>query len=220
MASGRSRARTFRLAAALGLTAAALAMWTGPGSAATCPTVDPSTGVVTPAPSAGVQWACCDLSGAKMSGGNLSSADLTNTNLTGATLTGTDLISADLTNANLTDADLMQAILSGTTLAGATLTGVSSGYISGTPSSLPSGWILASNYLIGPGANLHYAHLGADDLTGVDLSNANLADAVLANDTLTGASLAGATTTGVSSSGIIGTPASLPANWVVKAGST
>src|ERR1017187_8664338 len=49
--------------------------------------------------------------------------------------------------------------------------GVSSGYISGTPSSLPSGWILASNYLVGPGANLQLAHLGADDLTNADLTS-------------------------------------------------
>ena len=210
--------RVFRFATALGLTAAALTLWAGPAQAATCPTVDPSTGVVTPGPSAGVQWAGCDLSGANMSGGNLGGADLTSANLTGATLTGTDLMSADLTSANLTNADLAQAMLSGTTMTGATLTGVSSGLISGTPSSLPSGWILASNYLIGPGANLQHAHLGADDLTDVDLSNANLTDAVLANVTLTGASLTGATLTGVSSSGIVGTPASLPANWVVRAG--
>jgi uncharacterized protein YjbI with pentapeptide repeats len=153
-----------------------------------------------------------------MSSGNLGGAVLANANLTGATMTGTDLMSADLTNANLTDAKLMQAMLSGTIMAGATLTGVSSGFISGTPSSLPSSWIMANNYLVGPGANLHFAGLGGADLTNADLSNADLADSGLRQVTLTGATLAGATLTGVTSGGIVGTPASLPLNWSAKAG--
>jgi Pentapeptide repeats (8 copies) len=152
VANGPSRTRLFRLTAPLGLVAAALVMWAGPAQARpakaqACPTVDPSTGAVSPAPGPGVQWAGCDLTG----------ADLAGANLTGATLKGLDLGSADLTDANLTNAQLMEAILSDATLTGATLTGVSSGYISGTPSSLPSDWIMVNNYLIGPGASLRYA---------------------------------------------------------------
>jgi len=153
-----------------------------------------------------------------MSSGNLNGADLTNANLTGATLTGTDLAAADLTNADLTDARLNTATLSGTIMAGATLTGVYSGWISGAPASLPSGWMLANAYLVGPGANLHYANLSAADLTNADLSNANLTDSSLSQTTLTGAALTGASLTGVTSGNIAGTPASMPADWSLKGG--
>jgi uncharacterized protein YjbI with pentapeptide repeats len=215
--------RVFRLAASLGVTAAAVILFAGPAEAATCPTVDPSTGAVTPAPGPGVQWAGCDLTGADLAGanmtqGNLNGAELANANLTGATLKGLDLGSADLTNANLTDAQLMQAILSDATFTGATLTGVSSGGISGTPAALPSDWLLVNNYLVGPGASLRNAGLGDADLTNVDLSGADLTDASLRDTTLTGADLAGATLTGLASSGITGTPASLPDNWSVVGG--
>ena len=211
------------MASSVGLAGAALVFCAGPANASTCPTVDPSTGAVSPAPTAGFQWSGCDLSGgdladADMSSGNLFGAVLTNANLSGANLTGTDLMSADLTNANLTNARLMQAMLSGTTMTGATLTGVSSGLISGTPASLPSGWILANNYLVGPGANLQFAGLSGADLTNADLSNADLTNAKLAQVTLTGANLTGATLTGVTSGGVTGTPAALPQHWSVRAG--
>ena len=217
------RTPVFSLVTSFCLVGAGLVFSAGPAAAATCPTVDPGTGAVSPAPFPGVQWPGCDLTGANLasgdiSGGNLFGANLTNADLTGAVLTSTDLMSADLTNANLTDADLKQAMLSGTTMAGATLTGVSSGFISGTPASLPSGWILANNYLVGPGANLQFAGLSGSDLTNADLSNADLTNAKLAQVTLTGATLTGATLTGVMSGGIVGTPASLPQNWSVKAG--
>jgi uncharacterized protein YjbI with pentapeptide repeats len=215
--------RVFRMASSLGLAGAALTSWAVPANAATCPTVDSSTGSVSPAPFPGIQWPGCDLSGADlagadMSGGNLFGAVLTNANLSGAKLTGTDLLSADLTDANLTAARMMQAMLSGTTMTGATLTGVSSGLISGTPASLPTGWMLANNYLVGPGANLQFAGLSGADLTNADLSNADLTNAKLAQVTLTGANLAGATLTGVTSGGISGTPAALPDNWSVRVG--
>jgi uncharacterized protein YjbI with pentapeptide repeats len=217
------RTPIFSLVASFCLVGAALVFSAGPAAAATCPTVDPGTGAVSPAPIPGVQWPGCDLSGADlvggdMAGGNLFGANFTNANLTGANLTGTGLTSADLTNANLTNAHLMQAMLSGTIMTGATLTGVSSGLISGTPASLPTGWILANKYLVGPGANLQFAGLGGSDLTNADLSNADLTNGKLAQVTLTGATLTGATLKGVTSGGIVGTPASLPQDWSVKAG--
>jgi len=216
------------LVASLGLVGAALVTWAGPASAATCPVVDPSTGAVTPAPFPGIQWPGCDLTGADLAGADMSSgnffgANLTKADLTGANLTQAGLTSADLTNANLSNARLMQASLSGTTLTGATLTGVSSGLISGTPASLPANWIMANNYLVGPGANLRFAGLsGSDltgaDLTGADLTSADLTSARLAGVTLTGATLTGATLKGVTSGGITGTPAALPQHWSVRAG--
>jgi uncharacterized protein YjbI with pentapeptide repeats len=215
--------RLVGLVTGLGVAAAAVFVWAGQAQATTCPVVDPSTGAVTPAPGPGVQWSGCDLTGAdlagtNMSSGNLGGADLANANLTGATLTGTDLMSADLTNANLTDAVLSQAMLSGTIMAGATLTGVYSGGISGTPASLPSDWMLANNYLVGPDASLQYANFTAADLTNADLTNANLTDAELKQATLTGATLSGATLTGATSGEITGTPASMPADWSLEAG--
>ena len=223
MANGTSCTRLLRLTVPLGLVAAALVMWAGPAQAATCPTVDPSTGAVSPAPGPGVQWAGCDLTGADLAGanmtqGNLSNAELANANLTAATLKGLDLGSADLTNANLTNAQLMQAILSDATFTGATLTGVSSGGISGTPSSLPSGWALVNNYLVGPGASLSNANLTGADLTDADLRGADLTDARMTSATLTSADLSGATLTGLISGGITGTPDSLPTNWSAMGG--
>lgn len=225
MSHARTRARVLGLVISLNLaTAAVLAIGVGPAQAAGCPTVNPSTGAVTPAPFPGIQWSGCDLSGAdlagsNMSSGNLSGAILTNANLTGATLTGLDLMSADLTNANLTGAKLMQANLIQATMTGATLTGVSSGAIvSGPGPSLPTNWSIVDGYLIGPGANLQFANLVTYDLTNADLENANLADAELAHTTLTDANLTGATLTGVSSGSIVGTPASLPTGWITAAG--
>jgi uncharacterized protein YjbI with pentapeptide repeats len=129
-------------------------------------------------------------------------------NLQGCNLTNADLNDADLTNADLVDADLPDAILSGVNLAGtdlsnATLSGVSSGGITGTPSALPTGWLLADGYLVGPQANLTNA-----DLVDADLSNANLAGSELSNATLSG----------VSSGGITGTPSALPTGWLLADG--
>jgi uncharacterized protein YjbI with pentapeptide repeats len=224
MSYARARARVLGVVISLSLATAAAMVVAAPAQAAGCPTVDPSTGAVTPAPTPGVQWSGCDLTGAdlagfNMSNGNLSSAILKKANLTGSTLNVTDLGSADLTNANLTNAKLMQAILSGTTMTGATLTGVSSGLISAGPQpTLPTDWSLIGGYLVGPGANLRFAGLTFDDLTNADLRNANLTDAKLAHSTLTGANLAGAMLTGVSSGSIVGTPTSLPTNWILAAG--
>ncbi len=54
------------------------------------------------------------------------------------------------------------------------LEGVRSGNVSGTPTALPSGWILGDGYLIGPGANLAGADLSRLNLTGADFNGADL----------------------------------------------
>lgn len=208
---------------ALGLLPAALVLSAGPAAAATCPSVDPSTGAVSPAPGPGTQWPGCDLSGADLSGAdlsgaNLSGASLQSANISGANLTQTDLMNSDLTGANLTGADLMETMLDNTVLASATLTGVSSDLISGTPASLPSNWILVSNYLAGPGADLADANLTGASLANADLSSANLTDAKLAQTTLTGTDLTDATLTGVSSGRITGTPGAFPLDWSLHNG--
>ena len=113
-----------------------------------CPTIDTFTGIPSIAPAAEVDWSGCNLTGAKVAGAYLWGANLSNANLTNANLTGANLNGASLTGANLT----------GATLTNANLIGVISGGIIGTPT-LPTGWILFTGYLMGPGANLTGATL-------------------------------------------------------------
>ena len=158
-------------------------------------------------------------------GADLSGADFTDESLFGLDLQGVDLAravldgasSGDITGtpsalpaqwvlengyllgptANLSGASLSGLDLQGIDLAGATLTNVASGGVSGTPSSLPTGWFVLSGYLLGPGADLIDADLAGVDLSqaslgGADLAGANLAGADLSQASLGGADLAGA----------------------------
>lgn len=177
MRTKRRRARlragliVLSLAAATMSTAAAVpAMAT-----VTCPVVDLS-GTVTPAPSPGVDWANCDLTGASMPG-----ADLAGANLQGANLTRVSATNADLTNADLSGATLTSALLGGN-LSGANL---STAYVFG----LTIGGDLQS-------ANLESLAGGSIDLTGVSLRNADLTGADLDNSQLVSDSFLGATLTG------------------------
>ena len=87
-----------------------------------------------------------------------------------------DLKGANLKRANLKRANLKRANLANADLAGAKLNGVLSGGFTGTPQSLPAGWILRSGYLIGPVANLNGAVL-----TGVTWSNTTCPDRSITN---------------------------------------
>ena len=104
-------------------------------------------------------------------------------------LSNTDLSGIDLSNLNMNSANLSNSLLSGTNIsntnfANSVLKGIRSSKLIGSPISLPSSWVIANGYLVGPGA----------DLTGANLKGANL----------TGASLNGTILTGVISGGIIG----------------
>lgn len=171
-----------------------------PAAASTCPKVS-STGVVTPAPSPGVDWSGCPLGDANLSGADLS----------GANLSGAKLVHANMTNANLTSANLTSVRLDRTTITGATLTStamaggqlylVISGQITGTPASFPGHWSLAGGYLIGPYDNLDNASLAGVNLSGADLANAiitqaDLSDADLLNADLSQANLGGSNLSG------------------------
>jgi uncharacterized protein YjbI with pentapeptide repeats len=79
-----------------------------------------------------------------------------------------NLANADLQGVNLTDANL-----TGTDLSGANLTGVVSSGIIGSPSHLPTGWILVNGFLVGPQAGF------TGEAEGI-FSDANLAGADLA----------------------------------------
>jgi hypothetical protein len=118
---------------------------------------------------ASLQYA--NLSGASLQFANLTEANLTEANLTNVFLNYANLTQVNLTQVNLTQvnlyganlesAQLNQANLSGANLTNASLTnanltGVTSGGITGTPTALPTGWVLANGYLIGSGANLNF----------------------------------------------------------------
>src|SRR5215468_5434294 len=109
---------------ALGMTIAVLAAFPVAASAApataavTCPTVDPQTGLLTPAPSPGVDWSGCNLHNAFIRG-SLAGANLSNANLTNAFLDVLDLTSANLDGANLSPAFLDSVNMTTASLNGA-----------------------------------------------------------------------------------------------------
>jgi uncharacterized protein YjbI with pentapeptide repeats/outer membrane protein assembly factor BamB len=108
IALGAAGAGVVVLLAATGLPAGqAGAAVTAGQDAVTCPSESP-TGVLTPAPTAGVDWSGCDLNYAV---------------LDDATLTGADLSGAQLAHAAIKDSSLAQADLSGAALGNATVTG-------------------------------------------------------------------------------------------------
>ena len=159
---------------------------------------------------------------AVIAGANLQGCDLAHRDLHRARLTrGTNVRLTNLTGAVLgpviaaTGRRFVPATIGGANLAGADLDGVVSGGIVGDPAELPTGWIVANGYLVGPGA----------DLTGADLAGADLTGAYLDGTILTGADVDGTVFprdepvpgypnidfTGIVSGGLIGTPALLPA---------
>lgn len=177
-----------------------------------------------------------------MVGLDLARVDLRSTNLSGARLEGTNLSDSNLENADLSavntggmvvpseggtasaaanpkrGAKLFRAKLTGVNinkakLQFAGLAGVITGGLKGTPSTLPSGWLLASGYLIGPKANLTKARL-----RNVDFKTTNLAGTVLTGADLAGAKMKSASLTGVISSSLSGQPASLPTGWKISGG--
>ncbi len=102
---------------------------------------------------------------------------------------GAYLVGCDLSYAELEGVNLKGANLQGTNLEEAKLSRVSSGGITGTPSALPTHWMLTAGYLIGPGASLEGASLADANLQGAELYEANLARANLEGADLEGAEL-------------------------------
>lgn len=214
--------RALALIATSSVAAGMLAFSVGSADAAvTCPSVNPSTGAVTPPPTPGTDWSGCNLTGADfykaaLSGLNLSEANLTNADLISATISS-NLTDANLSGANMTGASLAGATIAGADMATANLTNVWTFDTGGVPASLPAGWEDVSHYILGPTANLTEALLSGQDLAGFDLDQANLSSADLAHTNLSGTDLAQATLAGVQSAGITGTPA-LPAGWQLLTG--
>lgn len=201
-------------AAALAL-AAAMAVWVAPAAQAkvTCPTVNSTTGAVTPAPAptANVDWSGCNLSGADLKGLTMIGANLSAANLSHAFLDDSVLTSSDIEGANLDGASLTDTWLGGANLADSTLT---SANLDGTT-------------LVG--ADLSGAQLSEADALTTDFDSATLTDtdfgnATLADDSWIQASMTGTVLGGTEfatpdgSGGITGTPASLPENWTLLGG--
>lgn len=215
--SGRSVMRGVLAVAGVIALAGSIISFSGTAMAASsCPSVDPTTGAVSPAPVAGVNWSGCDLSHANLTEANLVGASLIGTNLTQAAMNGANLGDANATGANLDNANLYFAYLHGVDLnsadlvntdleygsvdeadlsnadfSGADLAHLYSGDITGPPATLPANWQLIDTYLVGPQADLDAA-----ELDGADLSGADLAGATLAQGTAVGANMAGANLNG------------------------
>ncbi|MGO8958909.1 MAG: pentapeptide repeat-containing protein [Streptosporangiaceae bacterium] len=176
----RMRTRMLGALAVLGLAAGMATATAGPALAVTCPTVDPSTGAVTPAPSPGVDWSGCDLSHAAMASADLAGAQLQNADLTYAYMPNADLAGASLSNANASEAsmsgdDLANADLDMADLFGAMLDGAN----------------LRSADLEGATASASFTGAAMED---ANLENANLDAAELDSANLFGANLQGITT--------------------------
>lgn len=129
-----------------------------------------------------------NLSDSDLRGGNFAGADFEKANLSNSLLSD-----ADFSDADLHDANAERTIINGTNFAGANFNYISSGGVranlSGTPPTLPTGFVLVGGFLAGPSATLLRANLAGLMLGGVDLSSADLEDANLEGANLVGANL-------------------------------
>ena len=203
---------------------------------------------VTPFASACIPAFYTDVAGCDLQGIDLSGDTAIYDNFTGADLAGADLAGADLSFATLTGADLGGADLTGANLNGITsgaVTGtpaalpagwaIDNGYLVGPGSTLNATYLgdtdltstdlnydsLTNDSFAGAdlaGVLLDYATLTGDDFTGADLAGADLSFATLTGADLAGADLTGANLNGIVSGGLTGTPAALPAGWVLDNG--
>ena len=130
-----------------------------------------------------------NLTDANLTGVNLADVNLTGVNLTDANLTGVNLTGANLTNANLTNAYLKDANLSNADLTDATLAGVYKQLANASGITLPAGYFIINNYIVGPNVNLSNTDLSNSDMSGINLSGVDLSGADLSGTDLTGATL-------------------------------
>jgi len=163
----------------------------------------------------------CNFTNANLHDVNFSQANLSHATLTDATISGTNFSGATLLqsptggltgtpsalptgysltvgyfvgpHAYLNHANLTNANLAGVNLSSAIMSATRSGGITGTPSALPTSWVLAKGVLFGPNAIV----------TGADVSGVNLSTSRL---------------TGEVSGGLTGTPSALPLNFLLRGG--
>jgi hypothetical protein len=175
--------------AALGLVAGTTMLTATSAQAVTvtCPAVDSSTGAVTPAPSAGVDWAGCDLASAYMAGADLDDADLQDADLSSAYVTNASLASANLAGATLTDATVSGSNFAGADLSSATFTDTFADSTDMNGADLDGVSAFGGNFIA--------ATLTSANLQAADLSYANLQSADLFGATTQGATSENATWT-------------------------
>lgn len=169
-----------------------------------------------------------DFRGLNLSGALLNSSNLIDSNLSGLNLQGVGVLSIGLINTNVSDTDFE----------GVDFGGVRSFGITGTPKNLPTGFVLRSGFLIGPGANLSSANMSNINFTDISLSEVNLLAANLSNTNLagvdltstlvrganfyqaniTGTDFTGVDLTGVVSGNLTGTPIGLSEDWTLFQG--
>lgn len=126
---------------------------------------------------------------------------------------------------------------------GANLAGVSSAMVTGTPTALPTNWVMAKGYLVSPRASLANAQLSDADLSGLSLSStlflnaeldgadftgtdvsfvtftgADLSGSTFDSTSIDSASFGGANFSDITSSNLSGTPSSLPLGWMIVDG--
>jgi uncharacterized protein YjbI with pentapeptide repeats len=188
-------------------------------AAASCPSVNPTTGAMTPEPGLQANLSGCNLTGASffdinVSGANLSNANLTNAIFLAATVEGVNFTDANLSGANMTGDHLVASTVTGAIMATTTLTDVWTFNTVGKPASLPAGWSDINSYIVGPTADLGQANLSGQNLAGLDLDQAGLGQANLQGANLSGTDLTNADLTSVQSGGVTATTApTLPAGW-------
>ena len=184
-----------------------------------CPTIDGTTGAVSPLPAPGDDWSDCSFdnihtgqtavfpNGTDFTGVDLYDASMQGADVENATFNGgpefDELEGINFNHANLYGSGIYHAYLYDQDFAGATLLGLRSAddLLQGAGPTLPQGWRVASHYLIGPGANLSGDNLGQYEnipfsLAGADLEGANLSGAVFDLTDLTGTDFTNAILTG------------------------
>lgn len=125
---------------------------------------------------------------------------LTGTTLQGIDLSGVDLTGAEFSNVTLSNVDLSNATLKGMVFVNANLVGTNL-----------TGADLA-------GVDLSYSRLSNTNMANVTAPHSSFAHAILRGTSLTGADLSTADFTQLSATSSTGTPAALPAGWVLRNG--
>lgn len=220
MTTTRTAARA--LAAAAVAAAATVVAVPSASAAPSCPTIDPTTHVITSDYPLNANWSGCDLRGMdgfalNLVGANLAGADLTGASVAGSTLENVNLSGAVLTGVNanvshLTGANVTGAALDGLSLYQATWTG-----LSGTPAALPSGAGIRAGYLLARDVVLQGIDLAGADLSHLDISGADLTVSTLTGADLTGVTAAGTRFIQVVATGVVAPGVDLSDAWTTSA---
>jgi len=142
------------------------------------------------------------LIGAKLTGANLTSVTLTGADLTGATSGG--IIGSPATlptkwkaaggflvgpGADLSSASFRNIDVTGMDFATVTMKRIRTSGLTGSPATLPKGWVFTNSYLVGPWSDLRGAQLQRANLSNANLSNLLATSAKFSYGDMTGADL-------------------------------